>query len=92
MPDHASGCGAESQAPSSGAEMSAVFPQASGEEAQGRAGHIEPRQVGRHAKPLVGTGSSWSKTHLPGASPVCQPNCPAPPRRLGKAHSPLFVL
>ncbi|GAB2952664.1 hypothetical protein GCM10027075_61200 [Streptomyces heilongjiangensis] len=62
------------QAPPSGAETPAVCPQTSGEEAQGRAGHVQPRWVDRHTKPLVGTGSSWSKTHLPGDSPVCQPN------------------
>lgn len=43
------------QAPPSGSESAAVFPQAGGEEAQGRAGHVGAGRVDKHAKPLVET-------------------------------------
>jgi len=45
----------DAQTPPSGADLPAVPAQASGKEAQGRAGHVQPGRVDKHAKPLVET-------------------------------------
>jgi hypothetical protein len=49
------GLAACAQAPPSGAESASMFPQAGGEKAEGRAGHVDAGRVDKHAKPLVET-------------------------------------
>jgi hypothetical protein len=46
---------ARAQAPPSSAEGAPTFPQTGGEEAEGRAGHVDAGRVNKHAKPLVET-------------------------------------
>lgn len=48
-------------------------PQAGGQEAKGRAGHVDTGLVDKHAKPLVDT-VLLVEIRLPGASPRCQAN------------------
>jgi hypothetical protein len=47
------GLPARAQAPPPGAELVTVSAELGGQEAQGRAGHVDARQVDKHTKPLV---------------------------------------
>jgi hypothetical protein len=49
------------QAPPSGTKSAATRLQAGGQEAKGRAGHVDTRRVKKHAKPLVETVVSVNK-------------------------------
>jgi hypothetical protein len=49
------GLAAGTQTPPTGADHAAVLPQTGGQEAQGRAGHVDAGRVDKHAKPLVET-------------------------------------
>ncbi|MFD4722314.1 integrase core domain-containing protein [Streptomyces sp. NPDC058423] len=46
---------AGAQAPPAGTELSAALPELGGQEAKGRAGHVDARRVNKHTKPLVET-------------------------------------
>ncbi|CAM5269011.1 hypothetical protein SGRIM128S_03486 [Streptomyces griseomycini] len=49
------GLPARAQAPPAGTEVPAVFAELGGQEARGRAGHVDAGRVDKHTKPLVGT-------------------------------------
>ncbi|GAB2824864.1 hypothetical protein GCM10027073_63350 [Streptomyces chlorus] len=55
MGESEQGLPAEAQAPPAGTELPAVLAELGGQEAQGRAGHVDAGRVDKHTKPLVET-------------------------------------
>lgn len=69
------GLAADPQASPPEADRATLVPQLLCKETEDGAGHVDARRVDKHVKPLVDP-VVLVETHLPGALPRCQPNCP----------------
>jgi len=79
------GLSARAQAPPPRADSAPTFSQAGGEEAEGRAGHVDAGRVDKHAKPLVETVLLVENPSTRGFTRLSdQP--PSRRRRLEKTH------
>lgn len=79
------GLSACAQAPTSGAKSPPMVSQAGGEEAQGRAGHVDAARVDKHTKPLVETDFLVENPSTRGFT-CLPPQLPNSHSRLEKAH------
>lgn len=76
---------ASTQAPPAGTELLAALTELGGQEAQGRAGHVDARRVDKHTKPLVETDSLVENPSTRGFT-CLSPQLPFQPGRLERAH------